>query len=74
MSPMTLCGPTIVELFVADWLIFLFPVAALVLQPLRRDAGPVGRALVGVITIFGVIMAPLAILMTAGTAAMALFD
>jgi hypothetical protein len=74
MTVMSVCEPTLLDHLLMDWLVLLFPVGALVLQPLRRRSGAVVRALVGVVTIFGVLMSPLALLITVGTVARILLD
>jgi len=75
MSPMSVsCGPTLLEYLVMAWLVFLFPVGALILQPLRRRSGVSIRALVGVVTIFGVLMSPFALMITITTALRIVFD
>jgi uncharacterized membrane protein YhaH (DUF805 family) len=74
MTPMTHCGPSLLEYLVVSWLILFFPVGAIVLRPLRAHSGPAVRALTGLVTILGLLMSPSALLLTAGTALRILFE
>lgn len=73
MSPMNM-EPTLASYFLMACLVYLFPVGALVLRPLRRRTADGPRVVLTLITILGILAAPLAIVMTFTTILMAIVD